>query len=131
MLSIRWGLFLTTGLGFLPIFAVLYTNVPVSVDRILWISYSTCVSLAISVGLAFMALMFLFSRGAKNLFEITCGMMIYALMMGLLLSSFRFSNIEFSVVIFGTLASVEIAFVFVRGLVLLEDMRRALYPDHL
>jgi len=129
MLSIRWGLLLTTGLGFLPVFAVLYTNAPATVVPPLWISFSVCASLSIAVGLAFIALTYLFTRGGIRLFAITCGMMGYALVMGVFLDPFKFGNIEFSVAIFGTIASLEIALVLTRGLALLEDMRRALYPD--
>jgi len=56
-------------------------------------------------------------------------MMGYALVMGVFLNPFKFGDIELSVIIFGTIASIEIALVLTRGLTLLEDMRRALYPD--
>lgn len=129
MLSIRLGLVLTTVLSFLPIFVLLYTNAPVTIVLPLWISFSACASLSISVGLAFISLTFLFSRGGTRLCAITCGMMGYALVMGVFLNPFKFGDIELSVIIFGTIASIEIALVLTRGLTLLEDMRRALYPD--
>ena len=60
---------------------------------------------------------------------IACSMIGFVLVMGYLMNPFRFGNIVVSVMVFGVVAALEIAFVFTQGVTILEDMRKALYPE--
>lgn len=60
---------------------------------------------------------------------IACGMFGYLIAVGYLMNPYKFGDIVYSVMIFGVLAAIEIAFVFTQGVVILENMRKALYPD--
>ncbi len=129
MLSIRWGLITTAAIVFFISFFAFYSYPPSSLDTTIWISYTTCVSLTISVGLSFIALTYLFSRGCQRLFMIVCGMLGYTIVVGYFMNPFRFGDIVYSVMIFGVLAAIEIAFVFTQGVAILENMRKALYAE--
>ncbi|MHA3963809.1 MAG: hypothetical protein AM325_009730 [Candidatus Thorarchaeota archaeon SMTZ1-45] len=122
---------ITTGIGFFLTFAAFYSYSPSSFDSSIWISYVVCTSLSISVGLSFIALTYLFSRGCGKLFMIACSMIGFVLVMGYLMNPFRFGNIVVSVMVFGVVAALEIAFVFTQGVTILEDMRKALYPENI
>ena len=129
MLKIKWGFLLTTSMAFATVFVFLIGAIPMTVDPLIRITYAATFSLSVSMGLAFISLMYLFSRDCKIQLLLTCAMLVFVIVMGYILNPIQHGNYTYAIIVMSAIAAIEIAFLFSDGIQLLENQRAALYTD--